>query len=50
MSNFLFWNTARKDLTLEVADLIQQHDVDMLILAESRGIPAVRLLTSSQES
>ncbi len=44
MANFLFWNTAKKDLTMEVARLVQLHDVDMLILAESRGIPAVQLL------
>jgi hypothetical protein len=44
MAIFLFWNTAKHDLTIEVARLVQIHDVDVVVLAEADAIPVVRLL------
>jgi len=36
MTNFLFWNIGRQNLTKNVASLSHQYDVDVLILAESK--------------
>lgn len=50
MATFLFWNTARHDLTIEIARLVQVHDVDVVILAEADGIPVVRFLETANAS
>jgi hypothetical protein len=50
MTTFLFWNTAKRDLTIEVARLVQIHDVDVLILAEADRIPVVQLLETANAS
>lgn len=42
MTNFLFWNINRKPLGGLISTLAQQHDVDVIILAES-GIEPMRL-------
>lgn len=44
MATFLFWNTAKRDLTIELARLVQIHDVDLVILAEADAIPVVQFL------
>jgi hypothetical protein len=35
MANFLFWNVGRKQVSAEISSLCAEHDVDVLILAES---------------
>lgn len=46
---FLFWNLQKKNLALEVFDLVSQEGVDILMLAESGITPAtlVPLLNSN---
>ncbi len=34
-TTFLFWNICNKDLTEQIVNLVQRHQVDVLILAES---------------
>lgn len=36
MTTFLFWNIHKKDLTHSIARIVNTHDVNVLILAESR--------------
>lgn len=40
MTTFLFWNLNNKPLTGLISALVQEHDVDVLILAESDITPA----------
>src|SRR2546422_2963609 len=32
--NFLFWNIKRRNLSVLIAELVGQHDIDILLLAE----------------
>jgi hypothetical protein len=40
MLKFLFWNIARNPVTLLIADLAIQHEVDFVLLAECTIPPA----------
>ena len=44
-SRFLFWNLNRKPLAVTVAELAEEHQVDVVILAETDG-DVVRLQTA----
>ena len=35
--SILFWNVQRKDLTLEISNLINMHSIDIVVLAEMPG-------------
>ena len=42
--NFLFWNLNAKNLTEEIRNIVFAHDIDVVILAESKGIDLSKLL------
>lgn len=44
MLTFLFWNTGRRNLTVNVARLVAMHHVDVVVLAESPVLPGNLLL------
>lgn len=44
MTNFLFWNIGRKRLDAHVVALALEHEVDVLVLAESEIPPATALM------
>jgi hypothetical protein len=49
MVTFLFWNLNKKPLEAIVANLVWQHEVDVLMLAECAISPKVMLKTLNQE-
>ena len=42
--NFLFWNINRKPLVKEVANIAKQHQIDVILLAESKELNSVALI------
>jgi hypothetical protein len=49
MATVLFWNINKQNLLQEIVDLCRHHNVDVLVLAESR-IPDAELLLSLNSS
>jgi hypothetical protein len=49
MTNFLFWNVARNNLAVEIANAARENDVDVLILAENQigDVPLLDRLNDS---
>ncbi len=49
-SKFLFWNLNRKPLAALIADLAEEHQIDLIILAECEIAPATMLRTLNRTS
>jgi hypothetical protein len=50
MPRFLFWNLNRRDLTRYVRYLAHEHEIDVLILAESGSTATQLLLALNSET